>query len=398
MSITVCVGQCGNQVGAEILALTPSSTGEDHRPYILVDSEPKVVRSISARVAGVHVEQSGRGNNWAMGYHQRTNVALTELVLESLRKEIEVVDCYRGAVLMHSLAGGTGAGLGCRLLEAIRDRYPKAYILNGCIAPSLRGDTPLQNYNALFTLRHLQTYSDAVLFKDNDDLTRLVGHWRSGSAGVTLDDMNKLVAADWAGLLLPSTTNRTRAFDPGTFVTQVCPLSSIKFVDVRTAYVMKKPPRGRHPFVAVATSTDLDTSLVDATKQLLVSYPYAVMQATSIGRHMSVRGCRDTEVAKAVARVVAKSLPPPDFLSGDISTTLSTEAPVSATSGSVTLCSNGQTNAIPLIQTFIERAAKQLHAKAYLHWYRKYGVVEADFEDSLDACLGIVDEYKAWTE
>eukprot|EP00644_Phytophthora_capsici_P014913 jgi/Phyca11/126822/e_gw1.65.168.1 len=162
---------------------------------ILVDSEPKVIRSVIENAtdgvtgfqpACTHVEQAGRGNNWAMGYYGPRRKApasaftslgldgrreLVELVMDSVQSEIELVDCYQGSVVMHSLGGGTGSGLGCRVLENLRDTYPKAYIVTASVAPSYtHGDTPLQNYNAILTLRCLQDIADAVIYKENDDL------------------------------------------------------------------------------------------------------------------------------------------------------------------------------------------------------------------------------------
>ncbi|KAG6597850.1 cryptic tubulin [Phytophthora cinnamomi] len=244
MSVHVHVGQCGNQVGAAYwrLAAASGDAQPDNRTRggarqfgngsaavnvpkkplpvalsrhlyhpssqaarcILVDSEPKVIRAVCEGGADVvagfqpahtHVEQAGRGNNWAMGYYGPrlkapapafTSLAvderreLVELVMESLRREIEAVDCYQGSVVMHSLGGGTGSGLGCRVLESIRGTYPKAYIVTASVAPSWScGDSPLQNYNAVLTLRCLQEVADAVIYKDNDELLRTAAYWKA---------------------------------------------------------------------------------------------------------------------------------------------------------------------------------------------------------------------------
>lgn len=40
-----------------------------------------------------------------------------------LRKRAEAADYFRGAFLFHSLAGGTGSGLGSRLIESYRDNF-----------------------------------------------------------------------------------------------------------------------------------------------------------------------------------------------------------------------------------------------------------------------------------
>ncbi|KAF0690260.1 Aste57867_18334 [Aphanomyces stellatus] len=399
MSVFVNVGQCGNQVGGALMAMAKETKGNrrrEHMRCILVDTEPKVVRSIRApaHVATVHMEQSGRGNNWAMGYNKAKNVDLCARVMESLRREIEATDCYRGGFILHSLAGGTGAGLGCRLLESMRDTYPKAYLVSGCVAPSMRGDTPLQNYNALFTLRHLQEYADAVLFKDNDDLVRSVAYWKSTQpakeSSVSLADMNALLAADWAGLLFPITQNKIRrVFDIGDFVTRVCPIPGAKFVDVRSAYYAQK----LKPVSFSQYSSAAHQDPLPLMRLLVASFPRTT--GLSLGQHIVVRGFKDPPhplidaVKKGIPRV-EWGIPPPSM---NVST-----APASPTVAlsSLTVCSNG-TNVIPTIYSLLERAEKQFEARAYVHWFKKYGVDDNYFEESFTKAVDILNEYTTLT-
>jgi hypothetical protein len=42
-------------------------------------------------------------------------------------------------LLLHSLGGGTGSGLGSRILEELRYNYPASYLAAACIAPSSAG-------------------------------------------------------------------------------------------------------------------------------------------------------------------------------------------------------------------------------------------------------------------
>lgn len=63
--------------------------------------------------------------------------------MESLRKEIERSDFFLGMVMFHSLAGGTGSGLGSRLLETYRDEYGKSYLVSASVWPNSSGETPL---------------------------------------------------------------------------------------------------------------------------------------------------------------------------------------------------------------------------------------------------------------
>jgi len=69
---------------------------------------------------------------------------------------METVGFLSGTILVHSLTGGTGSGLGARLIETLRDAYPLAYNTAVSVSPHLSGDSPLQHYNSLLSLAALQ--------------------------------------------------------------------------------------------------------------------------------------------------------------------------------------------------------------------------------------------------
>ncbi len=89
-------------------------------------------------------------------------------------------------LLVHSLGGGTGSGLGSRLLEAVRDEYPKATLLDAVVAPFSAGDTPLQHYNTVLSLASAHEHADAVLFFDNDDVLRRARAAKRAGGGARL--------------------------------------------------------------------------------------------------------------------------------------------------------------------------------------------------------------------
>jgi len=64
---------------------------------------------------------SGAGNNWAHGHHgygPRYRAAL----LEQLRRAAEDCDSLQSFLLLHSLGGGTGSGLGTYILGMLQVR------------------------------------------------------------------------------------------------------------------------------------------------------------------------------------------------------------------------------------------------------------------------------------
>lgn len=470
---------------------------------VLVDTEPKVVAAALASgacaPAFTHVEQSGRGNNWAMGYNfqrfrrnvaasSRTTMAaiaasasasccskrallpsaslesesheLVELALESLQRVAEATDCFEGTVLMHSLGGGTGAGLGSRLLERIRDLYPRAYLLAVSVAPSWRcGDTPLQNYNAVLTLAHLQEHADCVVYKDNDELLRTAAYWktlraqqqqqqdtdaRSSSQGsglaslaprVSLADLNALAAADLAGLLFPVVapssalgTSVATSCSLGSLVHDLCPLPAAKFLDVRTGVLRAKAPatasRGKlragdtdplfhadvRPIALAArrnssSSNDSDTDLLDAATSLLrhtaqsfPRSPYGALATRTVVRGFGFADASLATTRETLAAATDAAFPGVAWQpSYAASATCSAAPPFSGVRDSHASVTIATNNGhvVASAEQYLERAQRQFRARAYVHWYTQHGLEESDFGDAFEKCARLVSDYKA---
>lgn len=62
----------------------------------------------------------GAGNNWASGYNQPSE--LIESIFDILDREAENADFLEGFALCHSISGGTGSGLGSKIIEQIKER------------------------------------------------------------------------------------------------------------------------------------------------------------------------------------------------------------------------------------------------------------------------------------
>lgn len=146
--ITVNTGQCGNQLGycilnsiyEHIISSKPSLTNlyyhnsnKDNKLIsrtILIDTEPKVIFECLNKTKernewlynekNIHYLYGGAGNNWAMGY-QMCSGELLNLSLNSIRYELEDIDMTPTIVIIHSVGGGTGSGLGTKITEEIND-------------------------------------------------------------------------------------------------------------------------------------------------------------------------------------------------------------------------------------------------------------------------------------
>ncbi|KXZ56936.1 UNI3 protein [Gonium pectorale] len=230
--ITLQLGQCGNQLGSSFFgALATEFSSYDygteavHEYYrpgegatytaraVLIDMEPKVVagaRSAAASsgswwrypASGYLVQQSGSGNNWAQGFHGY-GPSVRDAALELVRREVEAADSLTGFLLLQSMAGGTGAGLGTYVAEALRDEYHSSFVTNCCVWPYESGEVIVQPYNTLFTLSHLADVSDGIILLENEALHRTAARGL-GIARPSFGDMNGIAARALSSVLLPS--------------------------------------------------------------------------------------------------------------------------------------------------------------------------------------------------
>lgn len=163
--LALCVGQAGCQIGGSLASRTGplSGCGSARRSagtggvspggFVFVDSEPKAVRALlepsSADAlpwlsvpGGVVWDDAGRGNNWAWGYSGRGpgfgahGTGLAERAMAAVRRQAEACDVSlagprASVVVLHSLGGGTGAGLGSRLIDALREEFPRCEACGG---------------------------------------------------------------------------------------------------------------------------------------------------------------------------------------------------------------------------------------------------------------------------
>lgn len=189
----------------------------------LIDLEPRVIHAVQNseirnlfNPENVFVSQhgGGAGNNWASGYHQGESVQ--EDILDMIDREAGYSDSLEGFTLAHSIAGGTGSGMGSYILEALNDRYPKKLVQTYSVFPnqSESSDVVVQPYNSLLTLKRLVLNADAVVVLDNTALNRIATerlHIHNPSFSQTNSLVSTVMAASTATLRYPGYMNNDLA-------------------------------------------------------------------------------------------------------------------------------------------------------------------------------------------
>lgn len=135
----------------------------------------------------------GAGNNWASGYSQGEK--LHEDIFDIIDREADGSDSLEGFVLCHSIAGGTGSGMGSYIMERLADRFPKKLLQTYSVFPNQDeiSDVVVQPYNSLLTLKRLTACADCVVVLDNTALNRIAAD-RLHIENPTFAQINNLVS------------------------------------------------------------------------------------------------------------------------------------------------------------------------------------------------------------
>ncbi|WFD43180.1 calcium channel protein [Malassezia psittaci] len=247
--ITLQAGQCGNQIGSQFWEYlcrehgiskdgtledfaTEGQAGDrkdvffyqaDDEHYIpraiLVDLEPRVINNIMTgpfqslyNPENIYSSKDGggAGNNWAQGYAAGEKIA--DELIEMVDREADGSDSLGGFFLTHSIAGGTGSGLGSFLLEKLNDAFPKKQIQTYSVFPNSEetSDVVVQPYNSVLTLRRLVDNADSVVVLDNAALSRIASdrlHMQNPSYSQTNQLVSTVMGASTTTLRYPGYMN-----------------------------------------------------------------------------------------------------------------------------------------------------------------------------------------------
>eukprot|EP00971_Amphidinium_carterae_P014955 295306-Amphidinium_carterae.1 len=93
---------------------------------------------------------------------------MEEKLLDCVQREVEACDRVSSFFALHSVAGGTGSGLGSFALQAVHDAYAGVPIVASCVWPFEGGEVSVQSYNAALSLATAYDTADMILLCENE--------------------------------------------------------------------------------------------------------------------------------------------------------------------------------------------------------------------------------------
>lgn len=434
--ITLQVGQCGNQVGMEfwkqlcqehgiqkngIMEDFATAQGIDRKDVffyqaddnhyvpraLLIDLEPRVINAIQqSEYRNLYNNENvfiaehggGAGNIWANGFEQGQKYS--EEVLDMIDREADDSDSLEGFLLCHSIAGGTGSGMGSYLMEALNDHYGKKLVQTYSIFPNQNEpDVVVQPYNSLLTLKRLTLNADSVVVLDNTALNRLAVD-RLQIANPTISETNSLVAtvmsASTSTLRYPGYMNNDLAGLVSTLVT----VPKCHFL--MTGYTPLSVER-QESIVRKTSVLDVMRRLLQPKNMMVSSYarPKDLSQAKYISILNIILGEVDpAQVHNSLQRIRERDLA--SFIEwgpASIQVAISRKSPYVKTSHRVSglmLASN--TGIRHLFSRCINQYEKLRKKSAFLDQYKKYPPFLEDlseFDDAKEQVQSLADEYEA---
>ncbi|KAF0023345.1 hypothetical protein F2P81_023975 [Scophthalmus maximus] len=171
---------------------------------VLVDMEEGVVNEIlQGPLSEVFdstqllTDVSGSGNNWAVG-HMSYGSVYREQIVDKLRKAAEHCDCLQCFFLIHSMGGGTGSGLGTRVLSLLEEEFPEVCRIVTSVYPSPEDDVITSPYNSVLAMKELSEHADCVIPVENQSLVDIVNKIKhmsdGGKPGLTIRKDSSIIS------------------------------------------------------------------------------------------------------------------------------------------------------------------------------------------------------------
>jgi len=332
----------------------------------------------------------GAGNNWAKGYYTE-GAELIDGILDIVRKQTEACDSLQGFQLIHSLGGGTGAGLGSLMLSKFREEYPDRMLATFSILPAPGvSETVVEPYNSVLSLHQLIDNCDLTVTIDNEALYNIATRTLK-LKGPTYSDLNVLIAKVMCGV---STSLRF----PGQLNGDLRKLGMNLIPFPRLHFLMPSYA----PFFDEKASAYQKKSVPELVASMFDRANYLVAADPRFGRYLTAatifRGnVGSSEAEQAVYQLQKKnSAFFVEWIPDNVSVSLCSVPPVGQTQAGV--CLANSTSMQEIFKRNTDQFAAMFKRRAFLHWYTNEGMDEMEFTEAYSNAQDLITEYQQYQE
>lgn len=379
---------------------------------ILIDLEPSVIQKATNALPmfnprNVHLSESGTGaaNNWQHGYAYGRNHE--EELLNLIDREVDKCDNLSAFQLLHSVAGGTGSGVGSLLLQLLSDRYgSKKVITTFLVFPSNEktSDVVVQPYNTVLTLQRLAEFSDATFVFDNDSLNALETimlrstNDRGLSPTMAFEGTNKLISAIAAGITNPVRFPSYMYSSYESIVSSLVPTPTLKFLTSSIApysYIPGVPPRTNY-----VSLNEYDIILELLNDKYKMNYIRETPSYISVLDYVVGNGLNQQDIRKGVIRAQLRLQFVP-WTSSSIHVVSGIQLTFVPHKGLSGYQISNNTSIVAMFSKIVKQYDLLAKRSAYINFYTETNdpservQVLDSFNECKESVLSVVDEYKA---
>lgn len=333
---------------------------------------------------------SGAGNNWAKGYYTE-GAELIDGILDIVRRQTEATEALQGFQIIHSLGGGTGAGLGSLLLSKLREEYPDRMLSTFSILPAPNvSETVVEPYNSLLSIHQLVDNCDLTICIDNEALYDIAVRTLKIKSPA-YKDLNQLISKVMCGvstsLRFPGQLNG----DLRKLGMNLVPFPRLHFL--MPSFAPFYDPKAR-TFQRLSVS-ELTSSLFDKRNLLVASDP-------RFGRYLTAacifRGkVSSHEAETSVAQLQRKNSNLfVEWIPDNVSVSLCSVPPVGQPQAAVALANS--TCIQELFKRNLDQFALMFKRRAFLHWYTGEGMDMMEFTEAESNTQDLISEYQQYQE
>ncbi|CAA7267545.1 unnamed protein product [Cyclocybe aegerita] len=428
--INIQVGQAGNQVGEAFWQMLLAEHGMDNSGTytgtdplqlqragtyftevtgtsgtatrfvprsVQVDLEAGVCNKLRSGVLGslfrpdtYLTSESGAGNNWAKGYYTE-GAELVDSILDIVRRQAEGCDALQGFQILHSLGGGTGAGLGSLMLSKLREEFPDRMMATFSILPSPKvSETVVEPYNAMLSVHQLVDSSDLTICIDNEALYDICTRTLKIPAP-NFENLNDLIARVMCGvstsLRFPGQLNG----DLRKLGMNLIPFPRLHFL--MPSYAPFYDPKAKH--FEKNSVPELTKALFDRKNLLVACDP-------RFGRYLTAATIFRGDISSREAEVAVHDLQLKnsqhfvEWIPDNVSVSLVSVPPVGQTQSATAL--SNSTAIQELFTRTLESFSAMFKRKAFLHWYTGEGMDIMEFSEAENNTRDLISEYQQYQE
>jgi tubulin delta len=423
MSVGVIqIGQCGNQIGFNIFDnlinemknssecltqmisdtyFTISDSNKITANSILIDMEAKVIEKClkKSKLNGWYYDnnniihkQSGSGNNWANGffYHGPT---IENTFVETISSFSEKFDYLDSIILINSLAGGTGSGLGSYITILLKDYFPEINLLNIAIWPHNSGEVVVNSYNTLLSISENYKVSDLMTIINNQDIydiCRDIYNYKK----IGFENLNYVISRNIINMMIPPLGDdvnlKSKPYQINTFISELIyflginpklkfsriistpeiPLENLKYTNNTWLSLTK---RGAQMMKNYSNESKVDWSKNQTVSNNSVISIYRGKSLSSIPEddNMIIQCCKDNNTKLKEYK--------------DINSINSYEKHLTLLTNSNYYCQ--------AIKKTLQKAYEMYEYNAFIHQYEKYNLQKDDFVEAFSFCEQIIYDY-----